>query len=59
MGWKRKVYRFWRESQKDKDHQENLVVWGTLTLRWILQKEDGLVWTGFIWLRIGIYGGLL
>jgi hypothetical protein len=27
--------------------------------RWVLQKQDGAVWTRFIWLRIGIIGGLL
>jgi hypothetical protein len=25
----------------------------------ISEKEDGVVWTGFIWLRIGNTGGLL
>jgi hypothetical protein len=28
-------------------------------IKWILEKQDGMVWTGLIWLRIGISGGLL
>jgi hypothetical protein len=28
-------------------------------LRRILEKWDGMVWTGLIWLRIGTSGGLL
>jgi hypothetical protein len=27
--------------------------------QWILGKWGGNIWTGFIWLRIGISGGLL
>ena len=26
-------------------------------LNWILRKLDGMVWTGFIWLRIGTMAG--
>jgi hypothetical protein len=28
-------------------------------LKWILEEQDGVAWTGFIWLRIGTSGGLL
>jgi hypothetical protein len=28
-------------------------------LRWILQRQDGMVWIGLIWLKIGTSGGLL
>jgi hypothetical protein len=28
-------------------------------IKWILEKWDGVVWTGFIWLRRGISCGLL
>jgi hypothetical protein len=28
-------------------------------LRWILQRQDGMVWIELIWLRIGTCGGLL
>jgi hypothetical protein len=30
-----------------------------IVLRWILEKLDGMIWTGFIWLRIGTSGKLL
>jgi hypothetical protein len=25
-------------------------------MRWVLEKWDKVVWTGFIWLRIGTWG---
>jgi hypothetical protein len=28
-------------------------------LKWILEGEYGMIWTGFIWLRIGTTGELL
>jgi hypothetical protein len=34
-------------------------VGGSIILRRILEKEDGVVLTGYIWLRIGIIGGAL
>jgi len=46
------------ENLKERDHSEDLGVNGNMTLQWILGKQGGKVWTGFIWLRIGI-GGLL
>jgi hypothetical protein len=33
-------------------------VGGRIILKWILDKKDRVVWTGFIWLRIGTSGGL-
>jgi hypothetical protein len=32
---------------------------GWTILKWILGRQDGMVWTGSIWLRIGNGGGLL
>jgi hypothetical protein len=32
---------------------------GKIIFKWILRKQGGEVWTGIIWLRIGIGGGLL
>jgi hypothetical protein len=28
-------------------------------IRWILKRWDGVMWTGLVWLRIGIGGELL
>jgi hypothetical protein len=50
---------FWWESQKQRDHKEDLDIGGRITLSLILEKLVGLVWTGFIWLRITTSGGLL
>jgi hypothetical protein len=41
------------ESQKERDHWENLDVGWRIMLRWILDRSDDVVWTGLIWLRIG------
>ena len=41
------------------DHLEELRVDGRRVLKWFLKKEDGRLWTGLIWLRIGGIGGLL
>jgi hypothetical protein len=32
---------------------------GRIILEWILEKRDGNVWIGFIWLRIWTRGGLV
>jgi hypothetical protein len=32
---------------------------GKIILKWILNRENGRVWTGIIWLRIGISDRLL
>jgi hypothetical protein len=34
-------------------------VGGWTILKWILERQDGMVWTGSIWLRIGTSGRLL
>jgi len=43
---------------KRRDHSEVLGVDGRIMLEWILEKLCGMVWTGFIWLRIGTSSGL-
>jgi hypothetical protein len=30
-----------------------------IIVKWIVEKQDGAVWTRFIWLRIGTNGELL
>jgi hypothetical protein len=50
---------YWWEIQKVRDHLEEQVVCGWIILKWILEREDGVVWTRLIWLRVGTSGGLL
>jgi hypothetical protein len=47
------------ESQKERNHYEDLHVGGRIILRWILETQNEVVWAGFIWLRIETSGGLL
>jgi hypothetical protein len=41
------------------DHQEDQHVGVWIILRWILEKQDGVAWTGLLWLRIGTSEKLL
>jgi hypothetical protein len=41
------------------DHFEDLNAGWRLILRWILEKQDAVVWTEFNWHRILTNGGLL
>jgi hypothetical protein len=50
---------YWWESQKIRDHWEDLDVGGWTILEWILGRYDGMVWIGLNWLRIGTSGALL
>jgi hypothetical protein len=45
------------ESQNERDHDEGLDVGGRIILNWIIEKENGVVWPGFSWVRIGARGG--
>jgi hypothetical protein len=47
------------ESQMERDHREDKGVGGRTILKWILEKYDGMLWTGLIWLRIGTSEGFL
>jgi hypothetical protein len=47
------------DNMKETNHSEELGVDGRRILEWILGKQGGKVWTGFIWFRIGIVGWLL
>jgi hypothetical protein len=50
---------FWCESQKEGDHYTDLDIGGRIILKLILEEWDAVVWTRFIWLRIGTNRGLL
>jgi hypothetical protein len=50
----------WWERFNEIHHFEDVDVDGRIILRWILEKYNGVVWTGgFICLKIGTSGGLL
>jgi hypothetical protein len=44
---------------KERDHQEEQNVGGWTMLQWILEREDGVIWTTSMWLRIGTSGRLV
>jgi hypothetical protein len=50
---------YWWEVQKEIVHWVDQDVGGWTILKWILEREDGMVWFESIWLRIGTSGGLL
>jgi hypothetical protein len=51
--------KFQLENLKGSEHSEDLGIDRKVILGWILRKERGEVWTGFIWLRVGTSGRLL
>jgi hypothetical protein len=61
MGWGRRGIHigYWWESKEERDHREDQGIGGWTILKWILEKQDGMVWTGYISFRIGTNGGLL
>jgi hypothetical protein len=59
MGEKRSAYRILVGIPEGKRPLGRLRRRWRIILRWILEREDGVVWTGLIWLRIGTSGGLL
>jgi hypothetical protein len=47
------------ESQNEENNYEYLDIDGRMILRWILEKYNGVVWSGFMRTRLGASGGLL
>jgi hypothetical protein len=37
---------YWWENQKERDHWEDQDVGGWIILGWILERWDGVMWTG-------------
>ena len=50
---------FWWGNLRERDHWGGQDVDGRIILRWILRKFEGVVGTGWSWLRIGTGGGRL
>ena len=48
---------FWWGSLRKRDHWGDLDIDGRIILRWIFRKWEGVVGTGWSWLRIGTGGG--
>jgi hypothetical protein len=59
MGRKGMHIGYWWESQKARDHWKDQAVGGWIILKRILEKYDGMVRIGLIWLRIRTSGELL
>jgi hypothetical protein len=50
---------FWWGNLKERDNMGDPGINGRIILRWIFRKSEGIVGTGWSWLRIGIGGGHL
>jgi hypothetical protein len=59
MGEGRNVYRVLVGKPEGKDHLKDQDVDGRMGSKWTSGRLVGGVWSGFIWLKIGIFGGLL
>ena len=55
----RGVQKFWWGNLRERDHWGDHDLDGRIILRWILRKWEGVVGTGWSWLRIGTGGGRL
>jgi hypothetical protein len=49
----------WWKNMKKEDRLKNLDMDGRRLLKLILKKYGGRLWSEFIWLRIGMIGGLM
>jgi len=53
------LIRFWWGNLRERDHWGDPDVDGRIILRWVFRKWEGVVETGWSWLRIGTCGGHL
>jgi hypothetical protein len=58
-GEERVVHRVLGGNLRERDHWEDPDVDGRIILRWIFRKLEGVMGTGWSWLRIGTGGGHL
>jgi hypothetical protein len=56
MGERRNAYKILVGKPEGEEYSEDLGVNESIILEWILRKQVGRIWIGFIWLRIGISG---
>jgi hypothetical protein len=49
----------WWGNLRERDHWGDPDVDGRIILKWMFRKLEGVVWTGWSWLRIGTGGGHL
>jgi hypothetical protein len=59
FGAKRNPYKILMGVSEGKRPLEKIRSTWRIILKGILERQDGVVWTGFIWLRIGTIGELL
>jgi hypothetical protein len=59
MGGRGTCIDYWQESQRESDQYKDQDVGGWIILGWILERWDGVMCTGLVWLRIGTGGELL
>jgi hypothetical protein len=58
-GETRSAYRILVEKPEGRRPQGRPRRGGWTILKWIIERYDGMVWTGSIWLRVETGGGLL
>jgi hypothetical protein len=59
IGEKRNAYRIFGWKAGMKETTRRLDLRGRIILKWILERWDGVIWTGLMWLRIETTGELL